>query len=429
MKKNQVFEKLSNFLKESVTAYHAVDQIKSKLAEQNYIELKEQDIWDLKPHQGYFVIRDSSSIIAFKLGDSPLVETGIRILGAHTDSPHLKIKPKFCVNENQSWKALVEVYGGVLLQSWFDRDLGVAGRISGLDSKGDQVSELIKTNHPIASIPRVAIHLNRGANTSGVDNTQIELSPILSYNRLDSKFDFSKFLKTQINKTKGKSPLKEILGHDLSFFDFQEPEVIGVEGECIASARLDNLLSCFVISEALISKNDRKSSQSTMMVCHDHEEVGSSSYVGASGSFVGDVLDRICVNQSENLQMKSQSIFLSIDNAHAFHPNYPEKYDGSHKVFMGEGPALKFNANQKYATNGETASWLKLVAQKSKVNLQEYVSRNDIGCGSTIGPLSATRLGIKTVDLGIPSLAMHSIRELAHLDDIYSLYKMLKSII
>ncbi len=397
---------LCDFLKSGVTPFHVVQTSITLLEQAGYQRLYDTEKWQLNPQGRYYVTRNDSSIIAFKLGKK--THDALHIIGAHTDSPCLKVKPNADIR-SEYFQLGVEVYGGALLGPWFDRDLSIAGRVSGLTSSGKRFEELINFEKAIASIPSLAIHLDRDANKNKTINAQNHLPLLLSTSDvLDNEDSFKRLLISQCNT----SDVADILDYELSCYDTQAPAVIGLHDEFIASARLDNLLSTYIGLQALIDSNDEHHS---VFVSTDHEEVGSSSACGAQGPFLGSVLEQWFGDKM--LQTIQQSRLISVDNAHALHPNFRDKHDAEHSPIINKGPVIKINANQRYASNSITSADFRHLCQNNDVPVQSFVTRSDMGCGSTIGPITATELGIQTLDIGIPQLAMHSIREIAGLGD------------
>jgi aspartyl aminopeptidase len=416
---------LMQFLQQSPTPFHGVANLAQKLRANDFVQLSESDHWDLEPKQSYFVIRNDSALVAFKTGQGDPIAKGFRITGAHTDSPCLKVKPSPEIRKQNYLQLGVEVYGGALLHPWFDRDLSIAGRVDFQTKKGELKTSFINFEDPVAFIPSLAIHLNRTANDGNKINKQRELPPILMQLGDKSKFSFDDLLLKTLRKNPANRTADSILAHELFLYDTQEPGLVGLKQDFIASARLDNLLSCFLASEALLKSNSRSAS---VLVCNDHEEVGSASAAGAQGPFLKSVLERIVHNSSaENDAMERaihNSNLWSIDNAHGIHPNYADKHDDKHSPHLNGGPVIKINANQRYASNSQSIALFKSVCHKCKVPYQSFVMRSDMACGSTIGPITATELGINTVDLGLASFGMHSIRELAGAKDAESLAKV-----
>jgi len=394
----------------------------SRLTANGFKQLKEQDAWTVKPGQRYYVTRNDSSIIAFITGTDALTDNGWRMVGAHTDSPNLKIKPNALSKNQHFWQLGVEVYGGVLLAPWYDRDLSIAGRVSYVADDGSLGSVLIDFKKPIALIPSLAIHLDREVNNNRSINPQTQMSPIVALVAGDEQLVFEDLLLQQVRNQHPQLPIKAVLDFDLSLYDCQAPAITGWRDEFIAAARLDNLLSCYVGLQAIIESD---TDHHCLLVCNDHEEVGSQSAIGAQGPMLKDLLERLQPDVSQRQQTLARSMMISADNAHGLHPNFPDKHDKQHGPRLNAGPVIKVNANQRYATNSETAALFKSVSQQAQVPVQTFVSRSDMACGSTIGPLTASNIGIKTLDVGVPTFAMHSIRELAGTDDAFCLYKAL----
>jgi aspartyl aminopeptidase len=404
MTTDQLNDRLLQFLDASPTPFHAVRAMASDLEQAGFQFLPESESWDLKPGNRYYAVRNGSSIIAFSLGQEPVVNSGFRMLGAHTDSPCLKLKPNPVAIKKGYLQLGVEIYGGVLMNPWFDRDLSLAGRISYRNRSGDICNGLINFTEPVAIIPSLAIHLDREANSKHPVNPQLHLSPILMQS--DEKPIFDKLLLAQANKEI--DDIESILSHELSFYDTQPACIAGIKGEFITSARLDNLLSCFTGVSSLINASD---ATSCLLVCNDHEEVGSISASGAQGPFLRSTLERIVTDRDDFHRCLSQSMLFSVDNSHGIHPNYADKHDANHGPLLNKGPVIKVNANQKYASNSETSAFFQHLCAESGVPWQSFVTRSDMACGSTIGPLTAAELGVRTLDIGVPTFAMHSIRE------------------
>ena len=412
---------LMDFIAMSPTPFHAVEQMVYKLECAGYQRLYESDAWQLQKQQGYFVLRNDSSIIAFKLGEEDVAETGIQMVGAHTDSPCLKVKPQPEIISKAYLQLGVEVYGGALLNPWFDRDLSLAGRLSYLDDDGDLNHHLINFENPIAVIPSLAIHLDREANKNRSINAQKDIPPILLKLPNEDRPDFKQILLQLLQKDI--EDAVEVLDYELCFYDVQEPAYVGLHQDFIASARLDNLLSCFT---GLMAMTETSNPGSKMLVCTDHEEVGSASAAGAQGNFLESVLKRIAGSEENFARMIDHSMLISADNAHGIHPNYTDKHDDNHGPIINNGPVIKLNANQRYASNSETSAIFKQLCKKADVPVQSFVVRSDMACGSTIGPITASEIGIKTLDVGVPTFAMHSIRELAGRWDGWYLFRVLK---
>ncbi len=413
---------LIDFLAASPTPFHATQALARRLEEAGYQRLDERDAWRTEAGGRYYVTRNDSSLIAFKLGTAPLLENGLRLVGAHTDSPCLRVKPNPELVRNGYWQLGVEVYGGALFAPWFDRDLSLAGRVT-FRLAGKVESKLIDFRTPIAVIPNLAIHLNREANMGWSINAQTELPPILAQVAAGETRDFRDLLGEQLQLEHGITA-DAILDYELSFYDTQRAAVIGLDQAFIAGARLDNLLSCFAGLQALLGSSDE---QSGLLICTDHEEVGSCSACGADGPFLEQVLRRLLPEGDAFTRTVQRSLLVSADNAHGVHPNYADKHDGNHGPKLNGGPVIKINSNQRYATNSETAGFFRHLCLENEVPVQSFVTRSDMGCGSTIGPITASQIGVRTVDIGLPTFAMHSIRELAGSQDLHYLAKVLSA--
>jgi len=415
---------LLQFLQQSPTPFHAVANLAQKLKQNGFEQLDESDHWRLEKKRSYFVIRNDSALIGFRTGQSDPVINGWHVTGAHTDSPCLKIKPSPEIRKQNYLQLGVEVYGGALLYPWFDRDLSVAGRVDFQTKKGELKSSLIDFSKPVGFIPSLAIHLNRTANDGHKINQQKELPPILMQIGDKNNISFDELLLKTVRKQESNKTAERVLSHELMLYDTQAPNLVGLNQEFIASARLDNLLSCYLACHALIKSNKRNPS---VLICNDHEEVGSASTSGAQGPFLKSVLERIVRQATESADAIERAIhnsnLWSIDNAHGVHPNYADKHDDKHSPQLNAGPVIKINANQRYASNSQSIALFKSVCNKCKIPYQSFVMRSDMSCGSTIGPITAAEIGIKTVDIGIASFGMHSIRELAGAKDAENLAK------
>lgn len=412
----QIAQDLINFIGRSPTPFHVVKNATEILATSGYQLIKEGDT--LQPGGQYYAIRNDSSLIAISL-NKPLSK-GFHMVGAHTDSPCLKIKPN-AAYENIGYLQLgVEVYGGALLSPWFDRDLSLAGRVTVRDTKGKLVSRLIDFKKPIGVIPSLAIHLNRGVNDINAINKQKHLPPIL--NLTEEEPDFHSLLLKQLKREYPTEQYELILAYELNLYDTQAPAIIGLEENLVASARLDNLLSSYIALRAMLKRMPKTNA---IVVLSDHEEVGSKTASGAAGPFMESVLRQICGDESSYRRAMRESLFISADNAHAVHPNYADQHEPRHQPKLNKGLVIKINHNQRYATNSETNALFAQICETASVPYEQYVVRSDMGCGSTIGPITASELGVRTVDIGVPQLAMHSIRELAGVDDCDHLMKAL----
>ncbi len=410
---------LIEFLNSSPTPWHAVSTMKSRLDAAGFEQLDERDDWSLERNRGYYVIRNGSSIVAFRTGNKDVSTSGIRMVGAHTDSPCLKVKPNPELRRKGYFQLGVEVYGGVLLNPWFDRDLSLAGRVTLLNEAGEVQDVLVDFRKPVAFIPSLAIHLDREANSNRSINAQTDLPPVLMQVPEDDTSSFSDLLSQQVAAESG-IKARKVLGYELSFYDAQNAGFVGLRNEFMASARMDNLLSCYIGLQSLIHTSG---DEAALLVCNDHEEVGSMSAEGAQGPFLTAVLDRWC--GAGKARAIAHSMMISADNAHGVHPNYLDKHDENHGPILNQGPVIKVNHNQRYATNSRSAALYRHISDELGLPHQTFVVRSDMGCGSTIGPLTAGNLGVTTLDIGVPQFGMHSIRELIGSEDGFTLFRVL----
>ncbi|MEZ5524218.1 MAG: M18 family aminopeptidase [Pseudomonadales bacterium] len=422
MNQRDLNQGLLAFLGSAPTPFHAVKGMAEQLAAAGYVRLHEKDEWNLQSSGRYFVTRNDSSIIAFNYGQGEPLSSGVRMLGAHTDSPCLKVKPQPELNNLGFYQLGVEKYGGMLLNPWFDRDLSLAGRVTYVNGAAEVCNALVDFERPVATVPSLAIHLDRTANENRTVNVQTDMPILLALQEGETPEAFRALLKKQL-QTLNKD-VKEVLDYEIYCYDTQPPALIGLKDEFIASARLDNLLSCYVGLRALIDSDAKVPS---LLICTDHEEVGSASVAGAQGTFLNSVLERFCSNRIQLGQLAAQSMMISVDNAHGIHPNFADRHDNNHGPMLNKGPVIKINASQRYASNSETSAVFRHLCQRLDIPVQSFVVRSDMACGSTIGPIAATETGVKTLDIGVPSFAMHSIRELAGAADPFHLYGALRA--
>ncbi len=420
IRKDRFNDQFLGFIKDAPTPFHAVSQMALRLEGAGFSYLDESQGWQLQAGEKYYTTRNGSSLVAFVLGsDGP--GQGLRMFGAHTDSPCLKIKPHAELARHGCIQLALEPYGGVLLNPWFDRDLSIAGKVVYESRQGEMASVLLDFARPLLTIPSLAIHLDKEANSKRSINKQLHLPALLGLSEGHKKLDFRGLLQEEIRAQMPELPLQKVLDYELCLYDTQPPCLTGLDREFMVSARLDNLLSCYVGLQALL---DSGTETTALLVCNDHEEVGSNSMAGAQGPMLESVLQRMLGDAEACARAIDQSMFISADNAHAIHPNYADKHDGNHGPVLNRGPVVKVNSNQRYATNSETAAVFRRLCAAEKVPMQSFVVRSDLGCGSTIGPITAAGIGVKTLDVGVPQLAMHSIRELAGSDDAYALYRV-----
>ncbi|WP_054953178.1 M18 family aminopeptidase [Flaviflexus massiliensis] len=397
---------LAQFISASPSSFHAAHEVASRLEKIGYTRQAEDEAWDVSPG-GHVLVR-GGAVIAWWIPEQ-VTDLRFAIVGAHTDSPTFKVKPGAQSTVESYEQVNVETYGGLLGNSWLNRDLELAGKLFAKSGE-----HLVRTG-PLMVIPQLAIHLDRSAREGISLNNQQHLHPLFSVSGAN--------LMELLADKAGTSD--EILGYDLVAADTQQPENVGPGGEFFASGRQDNLLS---VHAGLVALENHAESSGVVAVlaAFDHEEIGSGTPTGAAGPILETVLRRTAAGlgaaSEEELQRAfARSSCLSADCGHAIHPNYQEKHDPAHRPVLGGGPLLKHNANQAYMTDGwGTALW-RTVCAEADVPTQDFVSRNDVPCGSTIGPLTATRLGIRTIDVGAPLLSMHSVRELSHVDDAIAL--------
>jgi len=410
---------LMSFISNSPTPFHATTSMANRLIAAGYGQLYVANEWHLVAGGRYFITRNDSTIVAFQLPQENALQR-MHMVGAHTDSPCLKVKPNPEIKTKGYHQLGVEVYGGALLHPWFDRDLSLAGRVVARDTNGQLVTHLIDFKRPVACIPSLAIHLDREANKGHSVNPQTDL-PVLLGQALGDDFSLRCVLADELKANGHK--VDQVIDYELSFYDVQAPALVGLKQEFLAAARLDNLLSCYIGLTAMLAA---QSDQGMLLICNDHEEVGSQSAEGAQGSFLMSVLQRIYPTAQLLHQVLDASTFISADNAHGVHPNFTDKHDDHHGPKLNQGPVIKINANQRYATNAVTSAMMKELAAQIDLPIQTFVVRSDMACGSTIGPITAAQLGVRTLDLGVPTFAMHSIRELAGSADAHVMHQLLQ---
>jgi len=421
MDQEQFNREFCAFLSRATTPFHAVAEMVSRLREAGFSHLDAGA--GIEPGGRYFITRNDSSLIAFVSGREAPPVAGMRMVGAHTDSPCLMAKPAPEKLRNGYLQLGVEVYGGALLNPWFDRDLSLAGRVSFEAVDGSLRTALIDYRRPLAVIPSLAIHLDREANNTRKVNPQTDILPILCQPDEADCPDLRAMLKARLLEEHPDCQVQRVLDYELCFYDTQAPALVGLQQEFIASARLDNLLSCFVGMQALLQSD---AAASSLLVCNDHEEVGSLSAAGAQGPMLSSLLKRLAGSESAYAALVENSMMISADNAHAIHPNYADRHDDNHGPLMNAGPVIKINANQRYASNSETSGLFRMLAAQEQVPVQSFVVRTDMACGSTIGPITAGGTGIRTLDVGAPTLGMHSIRETAGIRDAWQLCCILR---
>jgi aspartyl aminopeptidase len=412
-------EDLADFVAASPSSYHAAEEVARRLAAAGFTRLREEDAWPTPDGGRYVVVRDGAAI-AWVVPADAVATTPVQIFGAHTDSPGFKLKPQPTTGSRGWLQAAVEVYGGPLLNSWLDRELRLAGRLALADGR-----VVLADTGPLLRLPQLAIHLDRGVNNGLALDKQTETQPVWG---LGEATDADILAELAASADVSAS---EIRGYDVVVADSARGAVFGKDSAFFASGRLDDLASVHSGVVALEAHEPAPGAPIAVLAAFDHEELGSESRSGAAGPFLEDVLERLYAglgaDGSARRQAYASSWCLSSDVGHSVHPNYAAKHDPVVQPVLGSGPILKINANQRYATDAiGTASW-RTWCERADVATQEFVSNNSVPCGSTIGPITATRLGIRTVDVGIPILSMHSARELAGVSDLHDLARTAQS--
>jgi len=422
---------LISFIHSTPTPFHLVTESEGLLTKAGFTRLDEKDLWAANklvvPGGKYFYHRNLSTIVAFTVGSLYQAGGEFKVIGAHTDSPVLKVKPVSAKSAYGYVQVGVECYGGGLWHTWFDRDLTLAGCVVVGEKDGGFVRRLVNIKRPVLRVPSLCIHLQSTEERAAFKpNKETHLQPILAMveDNLNGEQD-----KSSKDKTRHCSQLlsllcqelncepEQILDLELTLCDTQPGAVWGVGEEFLSSPRLDNQVHCYTGLTALLdhSKDISQDTGVSMLVCFDHEEIGSDSAQGAGSPIMAEAISRVvgCFDTSDEMLKVTirKSFLISADVAHALHPNYPDKHDKNHQPLLNKGTVIKTNQNQRYATNAETGFILRELARRGDVPIQEFVVRNDCPCGSTIGPIISAKIGIRTVDLGVPSLSMHSIRE------------------
>jgi len=419
---------LIEYIAASPSPFHCAEESIRRLRDAGFGQHKLEDpTLAIEPgDRGY--VQVSGTVVAWHTGGQAPVDSGFRLLGAHTDSPNLRIKPnpEYTSEGYTQWG--VEVYGGVLLSTWTDRDLGLCGIVS-VRSNDTIEQRLLRIDKPIARIPNLAIHLNREVNDKGlILNKQEHLPPLVGLCQGNDVTSFQALISDELG-----CATKDIMGWDLSLFDVVPPCLGGIHDEFVFSPRLDNQASCYSALEALLSLSDTPDS-TAVMVLFDHEECGSRSERGADSHLLRDILTRLTMNHSGGNnggfgRAAALSYMVSADMAHGVHPNYTDRHDKHHKPLLNGGPVIKTNANMRYATNANTSAQFRQACETENVPYQEFINRTDLACGSTIGPISASMLSIPTVDVGNAMLSMHSIREQCGAADVDRMTRVMARIL
>jgi len=415
---------LMDYIWESPTAAHATAGAAARLDAVGFKRLDEGDSWSLQPGERFYVVREDTALAAGQVGTEPPAEAGFRIIGAHTDSPgfHAKVTNPL---EREGFASLgVEVYGSPVLASWCDRDLGIAGRLLVRQPDGATHTVLFRVDRPVARIPLLAIHLDREVNDKGLKlNAQKHVPPVLGMSQQD---DADRLL-SLLSEAADVAP-DDIALAQLELFDLQPPALGGLDEEFLFTPRIDNIAGCHAALQALITC-ESPGPQGRVIILNNSEEVGSATPEGAGSTFLGTVLERLCLGgataREDLLRALSRSLLASVDGAHAVHPNFVDRHEPDHRPMLNGGPVVKINAKERYATTLHTRAHIEACAERAGVSLQHYVHRTDLPCGSTIGPITATLLGIATVDLGSPMISMHSVREMGGTEDQDSMIRLL----
>eukprot|EP00013_Stygamoeba_regulata_P021188 CAMPEP_0177657682 /NCGR_PEP_ID=MMETSP0447-20121125/16337_1 /TAXON_ID=0 /ORGANISM="Stygamoeba regulata, Strain BSH-02190019" /LENGTH=482 /DNA_ID=CAMNT_0019162097 /DNA_START=80 /DNA_END=1528 /DNA_ORIENTATION=+ len=450
-----------SFVNASPSPFHAVDECVKRLKDAGFKKLSEKEDWSsqLQPGLKYYFTRNYSSVVAFVVGGAYKPGSGFNVIGAHTDSPCLKLKPISALSKAGFLQVGVQTYGGGQWCTWFDRDLKLAGRVLTRDDSTEEAQlahRLVHIDRPLLRVPTLAIHLNRTLNTDGFKiNEQTQLAPVLA-TQVKAQLDAAPAAATSESASSSSSPHhhplllrllaeemkcdpQQIEDFELCLADHQPAAIGGALDEFLFAPRLDNLLSSYCSLRALLeyasdAEAVARETNVQTVACFDHEEVGSKSFQGADSTLIDHFISRVIESLAPaDMKLKniremtySNSFLLSADMAHALHPNYTEKHDEKHGPAIHAGVVLKHNANQRYATSAVSAFLIRQVGKMADVPLQEFVVRQDMGCGSTIGPMLSAR-GLRTVDVGAPQLSMHSIREMCGVDDVDHYYNLFRS--
>lgn len=423
---NNEAEELLQFLNSSPTAFHAAAELKKELRQSGYKELDPSQRWNLKEGGKYFLSRNKSAVIAFITGED-FLNQGFRMISSHTDSPALKIKPDPIIKKDGYYLLNTEIYGGPILNTWFDRDLSLAGKVVLKDDNSFGLKEeLIDFKEKLAVIPNLAVHLNKDINKKGKIDKKKDLRALITQSINGEGNNKSLMLKDLIAEFTAHKK-EDILEAELYLYPTEKAEFTGRKQEFISAGCQDNLSMVHSTLKALTASASKPWTQ--MAIFYDNEEIGSTTPQGADSPFAGNIIERIIYNlgaqKEDYYSIIEKSFLLSADMAHALHPNFSEEYDQNNRPILNKGPVIKYNANLKYTTNASTAAVLIDLMEKNNISYQYYTNRSDKKGGSTIGPIAATQLGIKSMDLGNPLLAMHSTRELGGSSDHAEMIKLM----
>jgi aspartyl aminopeptidase len=421
-------QNLIDFIYDSPSPYHVVKNVKTRLLNSGFSELNLTDKWHIKKGEKYFVCQNNTSLFAFIVGDGKIEENGFKIIAAHSDAPTFKIKPSPEISVEDNYiKFNTETYGSPILNTWFDRPLSVAGRVS---VRGKNILKpetyLVNINQPIVVIPNLPIHFNRTVNDGIALNKQVDMLPVTAI--INKNLNKDLLLVSKISEDIN-VPVEDILEVDLNLYDYTKGSIIGLNNEFISSGKLDDLAMVHAglsgILEAPISKS------TNVLAIFDNEEVGSRSKQGAGSPILKDILKRIAIVQNKNEEDTQRAIYnsfmISADMAHALHPNHPDKHDPVMRPVINAGPVIKIEGNQKYTTDSDSGAVFQMICEKAAVPFQKFVNRSDMLGGGTLGNVSAGQLAIRSVDVGNPMWAMHSIRETSGVDDHSFIIKAFQS--
>lgn len=405
-------KRMLEFIEKSPSSYHAVENVQKALEGAGYVPLLENSKWALSPGGKYYVARNGSSLIAFSVPE--MEPAGFHMIASHSDSPCFKIKeePEMKV-EDRYVKLNVEKYGGMILSTWLDRPLSVAGRVVAADGQGNTVIKNVDVDQDLFVIPNVAIHMNRDMNKGVEYNVQTDMLPLYGEAGQDGAFQ------EMIAKAAGMES-GDILGSDLFLYNREKGRVFGAKGEFLCAPRLDDLECVYASLQAMLCAVPER--YINLMIVFDNEEVGSTTRQGAASTFLQDTLKRICLamggGENDYHRLLADSFMISADNAHAVHPNHPEKADPTNRPYLNGGIVIKYHGSQKYTTDAVSAAVMKEICKRAEVPWQTYANRSDIAGGSTLGNLSAAQVPVRTADIGLPQLAMHSAYETAGARDV-----------
>lgn len=404
-------QELITLLNKSYSQFHVVKICKEILDKNNFIQLDEKSKFNLEYGKNYYVTRNDSSIIAFKIPAEPAYFR-FQVVASHTDSPTFKLKQNPIFKSGNYVSLNVEPYGGMIMSSWLDRPLSIAGRVV-VRENNELKSHIVNVDKNLLFIPNVAIHMNRNINSGYEYNPAVDLIPLLSKDNmtLNSLFD---------------NQFQEIVAHDLYLYNRDEARLCGMNDEFLSSPKIDNLTSVYTSLFALL--NSENSDTINVFVAFDNEEVGSRTRQGAGSTFLADTLKRISINlkidEESYLMSIAKSTLISVDNGHAIHPNHPE-YSDKNPVILGEGPIIKYNASESYTTNALSSSLVQTIAKEAGVKIQHFENKSNIRGGSTLGNISIGQISILSADIGVAQLAMHSANEMCSTNDILDLYNLL----